>query len=185
MSQLTVPDYSFSLYYKQSWRNPSTLDLWTARFKWVGIAGISVLSSNYGRTDLVGDRTLAVFSWPLKENVGYAFATYNNENQLTNDVQSQFVDLDEYEIGWNWFYFGYSSQRRKAYAYIKIGSGNLNFYEVEFPGREHLSSPPGLKFTVGGAEGCVNPNGKFFDVRVDYGPGAYIGNPDELEAYKN
>lgn len=61
---------------------------------------------------------LAAFLWPLQYQTGYHLCTYNDDNSVRNDCQNVAVGLDEYELGWTWFYMGYSSRRQKAFAVV-------------------------------------------------------------------
>lgn len=179
-------DYSFSLYYKHSWKNPNNMDLGWARWNWQAIGGITRKDrGSVWNYDQLADRTLALFLWPMQHLVGYHFCTYNADNRVSNDCQNIPVTLDEYELGWTWFYFGYNSRRQKAYAVVVTNSGQTEkVYEISWPGRPHFkkNNIPDLRFHIGTPSSAAN--GRFFDIRLDFGAGSYFGNLEDVLAYK-
>lgn len=147
------------------------------------MAGITRKGRNSWWTGELGDRTLAVWVWPIHYYLGYHFCTYNTDGRNTNDCQNVETNFEEFELGWTWFYFGYSIRRQKAYAVIQQGM-DKKYFELMWPGRRHTKKPGFLKFHLG-SDGDWAANGKFFDVRVDYGKGSYFGNLEDIQAYKD
>lgn len=181
MEKLTSIDYSWSTYFKHSWKSPSVMRLEEARYNWLNMAGITKADRDITKASRLEDRVLALFMWPLQQLTGYQLCTYNQDNNIPNDCQNVESGFDEYELGWTWFYMGYSSRRQKAYAVIYFALSN-KYFELSWPGRQHLKKPSALKFQLG-ANADFNANGRFFDVRVDYGPGSYFGNLEDVQAY--
>lgn len=176
-------DYSWSVYYKHSWRHPGHLDLGIARNYWHCIGGVTLAEGDFRWPPGMGWRTLALWIWPMAHGAGFHFATYDQQTGNTNDVQNQFINMDEFELGWNWFYFGYSSRRQRAYAVMQLGLTGQT-YELSWPGRQHFKSPKDLKFFLGSTDQYFPANGHYFDVRVDYGKGSFFGNLEAVLAYK-
>jgi hypothetical protein len=183
MNALDQLDYSWSVYFKHSYKSPGNLELWHARNWWHLIGGITLVDGNVDWAPKLGGRTLAMWLWPMAYGAGFHLTTYDTQTNNINDVQNQFVTLDEFELGWNWFYFGYSSRRQKAYAVIHLGLTGKT-YELAWPGRQHFKKAQPLRFFLGGSAGYNSANGRYFDARVDYGKGSYFGNLDDVLAYK-
>lgn len=83
---------------------------------WLGLAGITETKDYSGAG--WGQRTLALWNWPMYHRAAYHFTTYNYPH---NANQHQEVDYDfnhEYDGSWNFIYFGYSSIERRAYAFV-------------------------------------------------------------------
>jgi len=66
-----------------------------------------------------------------------------------------------------------------------VAGSSQRVFELNWPGRQHLrkSNIPLLKFHLGSPSQAAN--GKFFDVRVDFGAGSFFGNIDDVLNYKN
>lgn len=180
MSQLTTIDYSWSAYIKSTWKTPKPVPLGTIRWNYQNVGGITRDGSKLSNTAL-GDRTLAMFVNRIIDGTSYSLQTYNQENGNPYDAQNVPLNFENYELGWTWVYMGYSSRRQKAYAVIQTGL-DQQFYELSWPGRQHNKKPGQLVFKLGGTEQTFN--GRYFDVRVDYGPGSYFGNLEDVQAYK-
>jgi hypothetical protein len=184
MSKLTSIDYSWSVYYKHSWKTPGFMGLHEARHNWQTVGGITRAGRQVNNYDQLGDRTLALFLWPMHYYLGYHFCTYNQDSRVTNDCQNAPApDMDDYELGWTWFYMAYSSRRQKAYAVVQSGLSKTLF-EINWPGRQHNKKPDALRFHIG-LNGDWSANGRYFDIRLDYGPGSYFGNIEDVLAYKD
>lgn len=125
---------------------------------------------------------MSMFIWPLVYGPGFHLCTYDQQTGNVNDVQNQFINLDEFELSWIWFYFGYSSRRQKAYAVIKVLLTGET-YELTWPGRQHFKKAEPLRFELGGSAMFGSTHGRYFDVRVDYGKGSYFGNLEDINAY--
>lgn len=74
---------------------------------------------------------------------GFHFTTYDQQTGNSNDVLNQFISMDEFELGWVWFYFGYSSRKQRAFAVIHCGLTGQT-HTLSWPGRQHFKNPKPL-----------------------------------------
>lgn len=112
-------DYSWSAYYKQSWRSPAVLPLDVARNVRTYIGGITRVAGGIDQITTLADATLLASVEPLSSFTGYKLCTYNQDNKILADCQDvQHSSFNEYELGWTWFYMAYSTRRQKGYAVV-------------------------------------------------------------------
>ncbi|CAD8140693.1 unnamed protein product [Paramecium octaurelia] len=137
---------------------------------------VSRLSSNKNTDNInMGDRLLAI--WLGKGF--YHFTTCDKPQNQPNVVKN--VDYPENLDGvWTYIYYSYSSEKKKAVAYIKFG-------ENDFKKVEHEVTHPTTKFvrfTVGGTDDKRYPgfNGLLSAIYFSAKRGVFIDNDEDIQA---
>jgi hypothetical protein len=125
--------------------------------------------------NILGDRDLSVFA--NTDIYQFTTYTYTDLNGGGNANVAQNVNFDGQHQVWHFIYFGYSKEKKQAYAYIKWLEKDV---EVKFANINHYL--PNQHVFVLGKDLVATTwySGRFAWVYLNYGPGAFTVKPFEV-----
>lgn len=183
LDDFNVTDYSFSFYYKANLYAPVRHHLDYLRGQWRFLGGISE-NGDCAPAGRPGDRSLCIFDRYWNAGPGTHWTTYDSRTRNWNWYKDLSQDwTKDYDNQWNFVYFGYSLNERKAFGYIQY-SRSQNVQTLTWSDIQHIIPLQRMFFQLGKTTSYKHGlNGFYAQVRLNFKDKSFLGSQDEVEKY--
>lgn len=143
-----VTDYSFSFWYKGNLFAPVRQDLGHLRGTWRFLGGFSE-NGDCAPGGRQGDRTLCIYDRYWNAGPGTHWTTYDLRSRNWNWYYDLGQDwTKDYDNQWNFVYFGYSLNEKRAFGYIQY-SRSQSYGTVSWSDLFHINPLQRITFQLG------------------------------------